>query len=83
MITHVAIRLDDGAVWSLPRPFRNHNVIRIIAQLTGADFVDGEQGFLDLTGRFLTRDEAIPVAEASGQLGKFLIGSILTSEDLW
>lgn len=41
------------------------------------------QGFVTDDGKFLTRDEAEKHALACGQLTKPLIGSILTSEDLW
>lgn len=91
-LTHVAIRFQ-GKVWSLPRPYRHHHIIRIIMYLDG-QFGDGDltsvdthgedQGFLDTSGRYLTRQQAEVNAELNGQIknGK-MIGSILTSEDLW
>jgi hypothetical protein len=47
-----------------------------------------EQGFmvrtvLGGTDRFVTREEAEPIARAAGQLTGPLIGGPLTSEDLW
>lgn len=42
-----------------------------------------EQGFLTDTGRFLSRKQAEAHARKCGQLTKPLIGSVLTSEDLW
>ncbi len=84
MITHVAIRFD-GRIWSLPRPYRHHHIIRMICWLDHRVVrVDGEQGFLDDKGQFLTRAEAEVVAAATGQIrnGK-IIGGVLTSEDLW
>lgn len=41
------------------------------------------QGFLTTKNRFLTRDEALELVKQTGQLKGDLIGSILTSEDLW
>ena len=41
------------------------------------------QGFLTTKNRFLTRKEALELVKENGQLTKPLIGSILTSEDLW
>jgi len=40
-------------------------------------------GFLTSDDLFLTRLQALDVAFESGQVGKHLLGSILTSEDLW
>jgi hypothetical protein len=88
-ITHVAVRVD-GQVWSLPRPFRHHHIIRTIARLTGAKFVDcsesrGDQGFLDATGRYLTRKEALPIALANKQVidENDIRCEMLFSEDVW
>lgn len=96
-ITHVAIRFD-GKLWSLPRPFRHHHILRTIMFLskefgewTGAvyDSVDthGEdQGFLDSSGKYLTRREAMLNAKANGQItkpGHPTIEDVLYSEDLW
>lgn len=86
-ITHVAMRFRDK-VWSLPRPYRHHNIIRLIIWLDpDVDAVDSrgdDQGFLDNRGRYLTRDQGLAVAKRNGQLrnGK-IIGGVLTSEDLW
>lgn len=41
------------------------------------------QGFLTTKNRFLTRSEALELVIENGQLKKPLIGSVLTSEDLW
>lgn len=86
-LTHVAIRFRDK-VWSLPRPYRHHHVIRMICWLDpDVDHVDGhgdDQGFLDATGRYLTRKQAFVSASENDQIknGK-IIGGVLTSEDLW
>ena len=91
MITHVAIRFRDQ-VWSLPRPYRHHHIIRVIIWLSDhfgpgdVDCVDthgDDQGFLTDSGQYLTRDQGEEHARACGQLNKPIIGGVLTSEDLW
>lgn len=87
MITHVAI-IYLGKTYSLPKPNRHHHVIRLIAEELGIDHVgQGEQGFLDDTGRFLRRKPALYIALKSGQVikGKRPSGDLpeLYSEDLW
>lgn len=86
-ITHVALRFQ-GKIWSLPQPFRHHHIIRTICYLdSNVDHVDAhgeDQGFLDASGRYLTRKQAEVSAGLNGQIkGEQLIGSVLTSEDLW
>jgi len=44
---------------------------------------DEDQGFLTTKNRFLTREEALELVRSNGQLTKPLLGSCLTSEDLW
>lgn len=41
------------------------------------------QGFFTSKSRFVSREEAEQIARECGQLQKPLIGSVLTSEDLW
>ncbi len=87
-ITHVAIRFRD-VVYSLPAPNRHHDVIRKISEETGAETVNtmGEdQGFLDEGGRYLTRRQALGVAQREGQLKDGALGlrlGRLFSEDVW
>jgi len=86
-ITHVAIRFR-GQVWSLPRPHRHHDVIRLIVQQTGAATVDAHednQGFLDAYGQYLNRRQALLNAEMNGQLkdpANIRCGKLF-SEDVW
>lgn len=86
MITHVAIRFQ-GKVFSLPRPYRHHHIIRVICYLDSeVDSVDthgDDQGFLTDEGQYLTRAQAEEYARDFGQLTKPIIGGVLTSEDLW
>lgn len=82
-LTHVAIRYGMR-VWSLPAPYRHHHIFSVMRYLGEEVKGDGEQGFLDDSGRFIRRSAAKLVAQVNGQLknGK-TIAHILTSEDLW
>ncbi len=84
-ITHVAIRFQ-GKVYSLPPPNRHHDVIWDIVAQTGVPCVDNdEQGFLDESGRFLNRKQALVSARLFGQIKdetKIYCGQLF-SENLW
>lgn len=85
-ITHVAIRFD-GRLWSLPRPYRHHDIIRMIVELGAASRVDAmgdDQGFLDASGRYLRRGPALVSAQMNGQIieGRGQHPQ-LYSEDVW
>lgn len=82
-ITHVAIKYD-GKIYSLPKPNRHHDVIRMIGGISGPDV----QGFVDEDGEFLTRKQAYALACVNGQLNRrpgpgHYQGPELYSEDLW
>jgi hypothetical protein len=86
-ITEVAIRFG-GAVYSLPKPNRHHDVIRGIVEATGVasvDSLDEDQDFLDAAGRYLTRRQALRVAQANGQMrnDRPVWNDELYSENLW
>jgi hypothetical protein len=74
-----------GRIWALERPNRHYNVIKFIGDETGWRLCQHEsnQGFLTNTGRFVDRCEAEEIARNCGQVEGKLIGSILTSEDMW
>ena len=88
-ITHVAIRFRDK-VHSLPEPFRHADIVyRVIREDPEVDYMDidrdGEFGFLDETGRFLTRKQAVISAHVNKQItdeSKILMDQ-LYSEALW
>lgn len=90
MITHVAIRAY-GKVWSLPRPFRHHDVIRHIAQVlqlqSRVEHGPDDQGFLIDGTIFVGRITACVHAENCGQLNKVREKTspkhVLFSEDVW
>lgn len=85
-ITHVAIRWH-GKLWSLPAPNRHHDVVRLICSETGAEHVDAhddDQGFLDSSGRYLTRRQALASARLNGQIKRETAPQHgLFSEDVW
>jgi hypothetical protein len=94
-IETAALRVD-GEVWTLPRPARHHVLIyawgmahwRAGHGLTGSGGPgelpdDAEQGFVTSTGRFVTRDDALTIALAAGQVGQLIAPGTLSSEDLW
>lgn len=87
-ITHVAIRFQ-GTTYSLPAPNRHHDVIRHIVETTGVKTVDArdnDQGFLDESGRYWTRRQALRIAQKEKQLLERAMGpklGQLYSEDVW
>lgn len=82
-IERVAI-VHNGIIYSLPRPFRHHDVMKVIWLESGSSKIDGEQGFVTSDGRFVTREEARVIAEEAGQLLDCARDSdILLSEELW
>jgi hypothetical protein len=74
-------------VWSLPAPFRHHHVIEIIHYLTGGsvDARDEDQGFLDASGYYLNRKQALGSAELNDQLkpSEPVRLNMLFSENVW
>ena len=87
-ITHVAV-VYDGTTYSLAAPYRHHDVIRKIFDITGSGLAGpSTQGFLDNTGVFMTRSEAFELAAVNGQLLRAVdssnyTGKQLFSEDIW
>lgn len=83
-ITHVAI-LYKAKVYKLPKPYRHNDVERDIRYQTGLGISGtSTKGFLDNTGKFLTRRQARAVAFKAGQiLGGKKPGDELYSEDVW
>jgi hypothetical protein len=82
-------RKSDGQVFSLPKPARHGAVMAMLGTVetehdgTKWALYDGEQGFVDEHGTFYNRKQARAHAYRCGQHTEELIGSILTSEDLW
>ena len=87
MIVAVAIRFR-GTTYSLPAPNRHHNVISEIVQQTDVSHVDvpeDDQGFLDETGRYYRRGQALQHALMHDQVkdpSKVRLDRLF-SEDVW
>lgn len=83
-VVAAAIRVD-GKVYSLPAPARHHDVIKHVMESGVTSlFPQESQGFLLSNGQFATRDTARRIAVENGQVdGRKIVGSKLTSEDLW
>lgn len=85
MITHVAIK-HKGKVYSLPKPNRHHDVIRLIHDTTGESVPSTDiQGFLADGVMFLGRIPAYHYAVYNNQILDMskVTGSGLSSEDVW
>lgn len=72
-----------GLVISKPRPARHHDVLNAAHEATGLVTLD-QQGFLTSDGDFVSREVALEMAKAAGQIVK-KHGSLreLYSEDVW
>jgi hypothetical protein len=70
MITHVAIKDTDGTIWSLPKPNRHGDVVKLIMQKPNYKHLLTTivPGFLNDKGLFLTRKEAWQEAFKAKQL---------------
>lgn len=85
-IRGVALRFPDGSTGYMDPPHRHHDAVRMAARSghSEADVHGAVQGFLTSNDRFVTREEAVPIAEAAGQLiRKTEPADELFSEDLW
>jgi hypothetical protein len=91
--TIVAAAIErNGLVYSIQRPARHHNVMRQMAAAGIPIPIEGTQGFLTNTGRFVDRREARLIADKARQI-KARIGDDgvpysathkdLFSEDVW
>lgn len=82
-----------GQIYSLPAPARHHDVISYISRNVSGfrdengkilKPVNGIQGFIDLFGNFLTREEAAIITLRTGQIEKLEYSKDkLFSEDLF
>lgn len=86
-IVAAAIRIDDGRIFTVPRPGRHHDVIKEI-RASGYTGPVGSwrQGFINEHGVFLSRKEALAVVLTSGELSLedcHAPRTGLFSEDLW
>lgn len=79
LIVSAAIRCD-GVIVSVERPGRHGNCINFLWR-RGVD--QSDQGFLTNRGRFVGREEAAEIVQASGQGSKRDDINGLFSEDMW
>ncbi len=80
LIDCAAVQMPDGRVWTGKR---HHHVLATIIQATGKKAHDGEQGFVTMQGKFVTRREAYNLCKETGQVKEFDHPSLLFSEDLY
>lgn len=82
-IAGVAIRVGDMFM-GRRAPARHHHLLHEMYRLGMEDYGAEAQGFYTSDGRFVTREEAVPIAQAAGQIGeKHGSARILFSEDMW
>ena len=82
-ITEAAGKMPDGTIFVAPRPGRHDVVVQMILAAGHPHAHNAVQGFVDDEGTFYTRTEALALVRETGQLKRNIIGSTLTSEDLW
>ncbi len=84
-IVSVAIKAKEGLIFSLPKPNRHVDIIRLLFLVEIDPLVasNGEEGFLTSEGRFVDRIEAAQIALFSGQVAALLLPPKLRTEDLW
>lgn len=81
---------DTGKIYSVPKPGRHHDVIRVIHEEHKGDpraarkvVMGSTQGFVTSHDRFVDRYEALVIAKRVGQLIKEWVTDRLYSEDVW
>lgn len=79
-LTNAAVQQNDEV-----REGRRHSQIMLAwTQSGGYNPMRARQGFATNMGRFVSREEGLKIATAAAQVDPdMLLGSILTSEDLW
>jgi hypothetical protein len=77
--------MRDGIPASLPKPYRHHHLILMLASIGEDTPITGEQGFWTSNGRFVDRVEGKKIAVAAGQYKAATDPDLvdLYSEDLW
>lgn len=87
--TIIGVAVRNGiVVHSLPAPNRHGNVLRLMHEGgIKIEHATHEQGFATSKRHFVSREEALPIAQAAGQMKPRLHGQYdgpkLFSEDLW
>jgi len=84
MVVTAAIKLNDGAIITAPRPCRHHHLTASWFFHTRAKLPQEEQGFMLSDGSFADRERAGEVAMEAGQIISHRHDkSFLYSEDIW
>lgn len=85
-IEFVAVR-DADVVYAMPRPWRHHHVVQNMAESGFPQQPSHVQGFMTNLERFVTREQAVTIADKARQLDivrpKTEPKSKLFSEDIW
>jgi hypothetical protein len=83
MIVCAAIKMENGAIISLPAPARHGDVMAALSRLGmyASVSLDAEPGFMTSIGTFANRKLAHRIAFKSGQVA--IMDGELYSEDLW
>lgn len=82
----VAIRLPNKSyTYVMTKPNRHGNIIQLMTERgeTIETIANSEEGFTTTEGRFVSRKEALRIAEKAGQVIGEIIGNELYSENLW
>ena len=84
----VCAAMRDSVYGVICSPRHWDSIARVQAALSKKEWWGAEQGFVDQTGKFLTRNEAFKVADAAGQIirrvgGDSKDGGTLYSENLY
>lgn len=85
-IVSVALRSENGMIFTLPKPHRHHHVLHSLVLDFNVDRLVVQrmkQGFLDCNGSFVDRRTAKIHAMANDQMLKPSVQAELFSEDLW
>ena len=78
-IIGVAVKLANGVVLGAMSPARHYQIVNAVEEHIPLT----EQGFLASNGQYVSREDALALVRHNKQLSRPLIGSVLTSEDLW
>ena len=92
-VIQAAVKMRDGQIITLPRPMRHHNIRNYVFRNPETKAVyepplreEDIQGFILSNGNFASRGTSFKHMKASGQIPTSpycLIGSVLTSEDVY
>jgi hypothetical protein len=84
IIVDCAAIKQDGKVWSIKRPARHHDIIRLMIKNGLPKPIKGEQGFVLSNGLFVDRITAKRIASNANQLlPRASKSTLLFSEDMW